>query len=59
MREKTPPSLLVVTLIEGEEQGIYTAASKELVNIIEARLKTEVWWSSRGTKNPQSGRTPV
>ena len=39
MREKTHTSMLVVTLRDGEERGICSAALKELLNIIKEHIE--------------------
>ena len=51
LREKTHPSMLVVTIREGEERGICSAAWRE------SRLRNEAWLSLSRTECQQSGET--
>ena len=55
MRVRIQPNFLVVTLREGEEGGICSAASKEHVNVIEDQVQGQSVCVC-GSRNPESGK---
>ena len=46
VHEKTHPSMLVVTIREGEERGICSGGLKELWKLSQIKLRNEAWLSS-------------
>ena len=55
LHEKTHTSMLVVTMREGEERGIVSAALRE--ELSKTRLRNEAWLSVCRTESQQSGET--